>query len=407
MRRCVSTPSTTGTDPVRTDPLIVRIRRAVVRTVPVAVVAAGSGLPLSGTAQDTASAPERAWIGIRFSLEAHVAPGGRGSYSLTVRDVYGNGPADRVGILAGDRLVSIDGNVLETYEAWLRSTSDLGPGQTLQVRLLRDADEREVTVVADRRPAYFTTDRLHRLEWERARFDSLFNLFFEVDPRGDPWREYRLPEMRLPPEWLGPDPAMPEVTLGDSGPVARGDIAVGPGSLGRQIPARSRRGTAGGAEGVPNTPRELRRREEADAERGGGARTLRTRSDPETAPSVVGGGGPGPYRLYRANANPVSVLTPQLLGTTVVLGGAVVRDLTTGLGRYFGVEAGVLVTDVIDDATPAAQAGFLPGDIIVSVEGREIGNLAELRRVLADKHPPIEIAVIRRKKSLTLGYPSR
>lgn len=391
---------------MRTDPFIVRILRAVGRSVPVALVAAGSGPPADGVAQDSARAAERAWIGIRFSLEAHVAPAGGGSYSLTVRDVYGNGPADRVGILPGDRLVAIDGNVLKTYEAWLSSTSDLGPGQTLQVRVLRDSDEREVTVTAGLRPAYFTADPLHRLEWERARFDSLFDLFFEVVPRGEHWREYRLPEMRPPQEWLGPDPAMPDVTPGDPGPAAGGDIPVSPESPHRRAPARSGRGAAAAGEDIPGARGELRRMEEGEVERGGGAHSLRTRSDPETPP-VVGGGGPGRYRFHRASANPVSVLTPRLLGTTVVLGGAVVRDLATGLGRYFGVEAGVLVTDVIEAGTPAAQAGFLPGDIIVSVEGREIGNLAEFRRVLADQHPPIEIAVIRRKKSLLLGYPSR
>jgi len=84
----------------------------------------------------------------------------------------------------------------------------------------------------------------------------------------------------------------------------------------------------------------------------------------------------------------------------------VVRDLTAELGRYFGVDTGVLVTDVIDAATPAAHAGFRPGDIIVSVEGKEVRDLPEFRRVLAEEQTPIEITVVRRRKPIKLAYPS-
>jgi len=121
--------------------------------VAVGVVASGGGLPGGGAAQDTVSAAKKAWIGIRFNEETRAAPGpGEGAYALVVRDVYGNGPADRVGIRPGDWFVAVDGNPLSAYEAWLRSTSDLGPGQTLTVRLVRDPAEQDVVVVASRPP---------------------------------------------------------------------------------------------------------------------------------------------------------------------------------------------------------------------------------------------------------------
>ncbi|RMH13542.1 MAG: PDZ domain-containing protein, partial [Gemmatimonadetes bacterium] len=46
-----------------------------------------------------------------------------------------------------------------------------------------------------------------------------------------------------------------------------------------------------------------------------------------------------------------------------LLGGAELSDLNEGLAAYFGVEAGVLVTDVLA-GTPAAHAGLRAGDVV-------------------------------------------
>lgn len=290
------------------------------------VATSGGGLPGHGRAQDTVSAAKSAWIGIRFNEETREAPGpGEVSYALVVRDVYGNGPADRVGIRAGDWFVAVDGNPLSAYEAWLRSTSDLGPGQTLTVRLVRDSGEREVAVVAGRRPRSILPHPMYSLEMAmvRARFDSLFDLFLGAAPKAERWPGFN-------PH--GESEALP--------PASRG----GDGDL---------------------------------------------------------------HGMYGTSVHALPAPTRQLLAGTVVLGGAVVRDLTAALGRYFGVDAGVLVTDVVDATTPAAQAGFRPGDIVVSVEGRQVANLLAFRRILAEEDPPIEITVVRRGRPLNLAYPSR
>ena len=47
------------------------------------------------------------------------------------------------------------------------------------------------------------------------------------------------------------------------------------------------------------------------------------------------------------------------------------------LGAYFGTESGVLVADVDGDSGLG-----LPGDVVSAVEGREIADVSELRRVL-------------------------
>lgn len=391
-----------------------------------AVLATSASLPAPGTAQDTASAAARAWIGIRFNLEAHATPGpDQGLYALVVRDVYGNSPADLVGIRPGDWFVAVDGNPLVTYESWLRSTSNLGPGQTLSVRIFRGSGEQEVSVVADQRPRSLLPDPPYRLEWEvaRARFDSLFDLFLQGGPGVAPWPGHRLPHIGWP-DGIGVDPATLRVTIADSGIEVEGTIPAAPADVPQMSP---RQGLQDGAEpatpltrrtplrpelqpdaGRAGTLTEQRRRADREAGRRAGPEGPAHRSEPTASPPDAGGGGTELDRTGGTAPGAISVLTPQLLGSTVtvVLGGAVVRDLPVELGRYFGVDTGVLVTDVIDAMTPAAQAGFRPGDIIVSVEGKDVENLLEFRRVLAEERPPIDITVIRRKNALKLAYPS-
>lgn len=359
------------------------------------VVAASGGPPREGTAQDTVSAADGAWIGIRFNEETRAAPEpGEVSYALVVRDVYGNGPADRVGIRRGDWFVAVDGIPLSAYEAWLRSTSGLGPGQTLTVRLVRGSGEQEVKVVAGRRPRSVLPHPLSRPELElvRARFDSLFDLFLGAGPRAEQWPGLPPPHISLP-GGFGLDSATLRVTIGDSELTVEKTAPGTPGERTRVLPPRQGRAVTGDRGEVPLEQRALAG---AGSEAGAGrAGRARIRSEQ----------GRGEEREPGRRAVPTR---PLLAGTvTVVLGGAVVRDLAAELGRYFGVGAGVLVTDVVDAATPAAQAGFRPGDIIVSVEGRQVDNLLAFRRVLAEEDPPIAITVVRRGSTLKLAYPSR
>ena len=397
------------------------------------VIASGGGFPGDGAAQDTASAAKRAWIGIRFNEETRAASGpGEGSYALVVRDVYGNGPADRVGIRPGDWFVAVDGNPLSAYEAWLRSTSDLGPGQTVTVRLVRDSGEREVAVVAGQRPRSILPHPLYRLELDmvRARFDSLFALFLGAGPRPEQWPGFHPPHISLP-RGFGIDSATLRVTLSDAGLAAEGDHFAAPreGTQAFRPPQRGpdpgdgagillERGTlasTGSEAGAGRADRARIRSEQGrDDERETGRRAAsenpRSRGGgSEAFRAALRGGDGDPRRIYGTGLASLPAPTRQLLaGTvTVVLGGAVVRNLGADLGRYFGVDAGVLVTDVVDAATPAALAGFRPGDIIASVEARQVENLVAFRRVLAEEIPPIEITVVRRGKTLKLAYPSR
>lgn len=63
--------------------------------------------------------------------------------------------------------------------------------------------------------------------------------------------------------------------------------------------------------------------------------------------------------------------------------GVQLTELTDALRGHFGVRpgVGVMVGDVVDDS-PAQRAGFRAGDIVVAVDGTEIGSGSELTKMV-------------------------
>ncbi len=59
------------------------------------------------------------------------------------------------------------------------------------------------------------------------------------------------------------------------------------------------------------------------------------------------------------------------------------EELTSQLAGYFGVKQGkgVLVSEVVA-GSPAAQADLKAGDVVVAVDGKEVGTVAELRKAV-------------------------
>lgn len=69
-------------------------------------------------------------------------------------------------------------------------------------------------------------------------------------------------------------------------------------------------------------------------------------------------------------------------------------DLNPGLGSYFGVDDGVLIADV-ESQSPL---GLEPGDVVISVDGRQVDDTDELRRIL-DSYTDDEEIVFRVRRS--------
>ena len=66
--------------------------------------------------------------------------------------------------------------------------------------------------------------------------------------------------------------------------------------------------------------------------------------------------------------------------------GSRLHDLDPGLGRYFGVESGVLVLNGGDD-----PAGLMPGDVITDVEGVAMDTQMNLFNALHDGHKAVTV----------------
>ena len=335
------------------------------------MIASASAVPAASALQDTADLPEQGWIGIRLGMvEVPPAEALRSSVRFLVSGVYPNSPADLAEIVPGDWFVSVDGNPLATYETWLRFTSGLQPGQSVLLVVDRNGDQSEVTVVADPAPAFVAPNPLDRLERTMARFDSIMDAFLGYAPAAVPW-PWHTPGIMFH-EGLEADSATLTVTVGPR--TTTGSVVVRPREDGSEVTVRLEQTGVLGAEA-------------------------------ESLLSVGGGGAGLTMELDRLVEGRLSVLTPRLFdGPVVLVMGVLLRDLTRELGRYFGVETGVLVIEVFP-MSPGLQAGFLPGDVIVSVEDRAFEDVTGFRRQLAELDTPIELTVIRDKKTVKLVYP--
>jgi S1-C subfamily serine protease len=85
------------------------------------------------------------------------------------------------------------------------------------------------------------------------------------------------------------------------------------------------------------------------------------------------------------------------------LAGATVINLSPAAAQELGADPftarGVMVSAVADDAV-AARAGFQPGDIIRSINGRPIGTTAELQQVLSAPAGVWRVTILRGQQEI-------
>lgn len=83
--------------------------------------------------------------------------------------------------------------------------------------------------------------------------------------------------------------------------------------------------------------------------------------------------------------------------------GLEVMPLTGQLMKYFHVENGILITNVLENNEAAARSGLQAGDVILKVGDSRIDNIAGLIAAL-DKSSPAEITISRRREQLQIAF---
>ncbi|MEA2463131.1 MAG: serine protease Do [Acidobacteriota bacterium] len=95
----------------------------------------------------------------------------------------------------------------------------------------------------------------------------------------------------------------------------------------------------------------------------------------------------------------------ELLGGKRAHLGVSLIDLTSELREHYGAskDAGVLV-GAVEDGSPADKAGLRVGDIILSVDGKEVDSSTDLRLALTDKKEgdSVRLEVLRGRSRQTL-----
>ena len=81
--------------------------------------------------------------------------------------------------------------------------------------------------------------------------------------------------------------------------------------------------------------------------------------------------------------------------------GVTVQTLTDQLATHFGVEDGVLVTEVNEDSA-ASKAGLKAGDVITKINGDSVDDTGELMQELGEAEREVSIEIVRDKKTQTL-----
>jgi membrane-associated protease RseP (regulator of RpoE activity) len=377
------------------------------------------------------ASPPRGWIGIVYDGDVQGRPALQrvgGSTGLLVREVVPGSPALAAGLRSGDILLAVDGREVGRGAP---EALQVRAGQPLLLQILRDGRILESRLVAAQRPPDFPSfsdpSRLARVDSLRVRIiqemDSLL------------LREQQLGESRsIVTLFRNRDGGEPTVAVLQTrnlhNPSAAGESPRGPGPY--RVEIRSLAGTGGeGAdrdwtalplaeprEGVPfdafvlrgevmsGLARELQavrgamaalRVEELAGQRGLLQQQEQLLAEAQRLQGVM-------RAEARASAPASRPLSPYLLGQRV-LAGAEVTPLNPDLAGYFGGEEGLLVLQVIP-GSPAAEAGFVAGDIITRMGDRRVLDVEQARAAL-ERSPrgPIPVTLVRRGRSVLVDLP--
>lgn len=102
----------------------------------------------------------------------------------------------------------------------------------------------------------------------------------------------------------------------------------------------------------------------------------------------------GPHSKYKSYSFMESDFNNTYIGINL-------DNLNDQLGEYFGVKEGkgILITEVFEDS-PAKKAGLKAGDVIIEVDGEQIGDISDVQKTVRQKEAgeKVELTLLRDKK---------
>ena len=385
---------------------------------------------------------ERGWIGVGVDLSVTEAPGGPANLVVRVIRTVDGGPAAVVGIVPGDIIRTIDGELL-TIERWQSFTQNLRPRVELRLSVDRAGRSREVRLTTARRPtlppapmgltSYLDSVRTSfRAQLESGRGVWASRDYVTLLIAGNSVDEASIRILDRARQDAGSYPPRPASTV---------DIMDPSGQPGNRysvvwdtdgtLPFEYLMLRSPEADSVKSAMVHLREElnevteatlvreqeiraivEMATSRLGDGdAQLLRLRSDNERVNEDLErlalrlaeiGSNERDSRMGSSRnapgftASPRSV-TARFAGRSFV-GGAQFNDLNPQLGAYFGTDRGVLVIQVLS-GTPCDEAGLVPGDVVTHVGDTEIDSVEGFRAVLSQVfggRRQVELTLVRR-----------
>lgn len=101
------------------------------------------------TSAKPAPASEEGWLGV-FISEA------KPTQQIFISEIFDGGPASKADLMYGDIIVRVNGQDIKTYEAFKTITSAFGPGESVQLDILRQGSEKSVTATMTTLPRFIS-----------------------------------------------------------------------------------------------------------------------------------------------------------------------------------------------------------------------------------------------------------
>ena len=99
----------------------------------------------------------------------------------------------------------------------------------------------------------------------------------------------------------------------------------------------------------------------------------------------------------------IIVTSQALVNTSIPYFGLGIMSLSKQLAQYFGVKAGILITNVREDS-PGLKAGLKAGDVITMIDDEPFRGALNLIRIFKDENKSdITLRIVRNQKEQTIS----